>query len=136
VGQALCNGEKTSKLSSIAEAKRFDRKTKLQPRQRPHQRISTMKTLSIIAILAATATPALAEFDINDRSEKGTYSAVDLHDRHGEEISAVDLHDRLGERFAAKDLNDRQANEFAMRDLKDREGEQFAAKDIADRAYG
>lgn len=66
-----------------------------------------MKTLSIIAIIAATATPALADNDINDRIESGTYSAVDLHDRFGEQLAAKDLGDRAADQFAAKDLGDR-----------------------------
>ena len=79
-----------------------------------------MRTLSILAIIAATATPALADLDLNDRIESGTYSAVDLGDRADQTIAAVDLGDRADQTIAAVDLGDRAEQTIAAVDLGDR----------------
>ena len=94
-----------------------------------------MRNLSILAIIAATATaaPALAEFDINDREQNGTYSAFDLGDRADQEIAQFDLGDRAEQEIAQVDLGDRADQEIAQVDLGDRAEQEIAQVDLGDR---
>lgn len=53
-----------------------------------------MKTLSIIALIAATASPTLASVDNAAPSERGVYAAFDIGDRQERETAAFDIGDR------------------------------------------
>ena len=77
-----------------------------------HGKDMTMRTLSIIALVAATSigTAGFAQVDIKDRIERGTYKALDIQDREDRVFGALDLGDRDNRLIGSRDLGDRQTD--------------------------